>query len=128
VKIDVERDDVQRLLTATATGVLTPTQIIHFIRTERVGPLRSYALLFDAREATLRARPRDMQILADRVIEAKAKSGMRGPTLIVATGRTLELMQLYETFCRAGGVDVIRVFSEMPDAIQALNEMMKRAR
>jgi len=114
--IVVDRDDARRRLTATATGVLTAAEVMAFVDTQRAGDLRQYALLFDARQASTRARPADAVQLAERVALDAEATGSRGPAAIVAGDGLFELATLYETYCHGAGVHVIRVFRERDDA------------
>jgi hypothetical protein len=119
--ITVTRDDARRRMTATASGELSPAELLEFFHTHRTGDLAKYQLLFDATAATARARPTDVQTLVNEVASDAARTGtVRGAVAIVASDALLDLAHMYETLCEGAGLHVIRVFRDEAGARQWL--------
>jgi hypothetical protein len=114
--INVDRDDDLMRMTARATGLVLPAELLEFLRTERSGQQAHYQLLFDARTAETQARPADVQMVVDQVVGGTPGPPSRGPAAIVAAGNVLELARMYEALCHGAGLHVVRVFVDIDDA------------
>jgi hypothetical protein len=111
VPFEIERNHARRLLVVRATGVMSPSEVVAFIRKERAGEYRRYRLLFDATGATMRARPADLELWVTAVKEVVAREGPRAPVALVGTTESLlSFVEAYAQRCQELGVATIRVF------------------
>jgi hypothetical protein len=112
--IAIAVDHATHTVVATATGMITVTDLIDFIQHDRVGNLASYALIFDACDARTDVIGTDVRRAADEAL-AIAQRERRGPAAIVASGSNYGLARMYETLL--AGLDIqVRAFHNRHDA------------
>jgi len=122
--IEITRDDVTRRFVAVASGPLMFPEALAFLSTHRVGPYQQYALLFDARDATLDAlSSADVRQLGHEVGSIAVREGPRGRTAIVTReGAPFGVARMFATGAESAGGVTIHVFHDLQAALEWLGD------
>ena len=120
------RDDPRRRLTATASGRIDTAACEEFVRTARVGDLRTYTVLIDARAATFDITADDLRVIIMPLIQRfRTTDGDRAPVaLVVGDADALRKAKVFEILLSAQpGVAYFGMFREVEAAEAWLTSM-----
>jgi hypothetical protein len=112
--VEFEIDHQDRLVTATAHGVVVLQEILDYFDAISIHDAASYAKLFDARQMVPQLSDDDVMVLAAR-ISAYAAFDPRGPVAAVAA--TAEARDIVRRYMNFGGANrPMRLFTSVDKA------------
>jgi len=115
VTIAVFHDAANRLVRASASGILTRDALAQFVRMHWTS--ENYRYLFDARRAGVDLTESDIQKLANESLTARRIYGSERPlAIVVSTLKAFNLARLYQQLCELNDIRFIGVFASMEEA------------
>ena len=117
----VFRDDANRRISVTVTGVATFGEVAQFLNTVRSTDIWDYGVLYDFRTATIDLTEGDLQQLAEHV-DTLNQPRPRGRVAVVSTDPGVAaIREAYAALVRPAGIEVA-LFSDRVGAEQWLDE------